>query len=402
MASTLSWLDSSRADQQRMRELLNLFSNTESRDELGIGQVRDAFSDMLFPGISTLHTRARYLLIVPWCFQDAQSHRLRGNASTAKVARNERTVISALIRAGRPAGMIGRRTGVKVRTLPSTIYATALTTFGIRTGASAAGPWPSSETEELAELRTGMWHSTLPDPPAGFPNELDNALTLGADEARWLRERMLAMVPNTLLAHLLAPERRMALEETYPWNDAVLAAAAPELVSGVRHAAHFSLAIHGAALLYNLLVAERYERAGLTGVESPVDFYRESIAKWTDQISDLHEWNRAEMWSRVIEINKAIAANKNARRFIERWLDAATKGGTYEIWKEPSLRMLIEERERSIKKAQSRLVNDKLLRRWSGASGSGRLVYRWPQAARLLADIHDGCAGELETDLAGT
>jgi hypothetical protein len=52
MASGLSWLDSSREDQQRMRELLKMFSEQESRDELGIGQIRDAFSDMLFPGTS--------------------------------------------------------------------------------------------------------------------------------------------------------------------------------------------------------------------------------------------------------------------------------------------------------------------------------------------------------------
>ncbi|MFE9182741.1 DUF6361 family protein [Micromonospora haikouensis] len=63
MTSRLSWLDTSREDQQRMRELLKLFSDTESRDELGIGQVRDAFSDLLFPGTSVLQNRARYLLI---------------------------------------------------------------------------------------------------------------------------------------------------------------------------------------------------------------------------------------------------------------------------------------------------------------------------------------------------
>lgn len=72
MASGLSWLDSSRDDQNRMRELLKLFSDAESRDELGVGQVRDAFSDLLFPGTSVLQTRARYLLIVPWCHQEAQ------------------------------------------------------------------------------------------------------------------------------------------------------------------------------------------------------------------------------------------------------------------------------------------------------------------------------------------
>ena len=56
----IAWLDASREDQRRMREIVNLFTQSESRDELGVGQVRDAFSDSLFPGTSTLHTRARY------------------------------------------------------------------------------------------------------------------------------------------------------------------------------------------------------------------------------------------------------------------------------------------------------------------------------------------------------
>ncbi|MBE1487519.1 DUF6361 family protein [Plantactinospora soyae] len=85
MASGLSWLDSSRDDQNRMRELLKLFSNAESRDELGLGQVRDAFSDLLFPGTSVLQTRARYLLIVPWCHQEAQRRGLRGERPAAQV-----------------------------------------------------------------------------------------------------------------------------------------------------------------------------------------------------------------------------------------------------------------------------------------------------------------------------
>ncbi|MEU9504694.1 DUF6361 family protein [Micromonospora sp. NPDC048170] len=87
MASGLSWLDSSRDDQQRVRELLKLFSDTESRDELGIGQVRDAFSDLLFPGTSVLQNRARYLLMVPWCYQEAQRRGLRGDRLQRHVPR---------------------------------------------------------------------------------------------------------------------------------------------------------------------------------------------------------------------------------------------------------------------------------------------------------------------------
>ncbi|MBC7630704.1 DUF6361 family protein [Aeromicrobium sp.] len=73
MPSTIAWLDSSREEQRRIREVINLFSQTESRDELGIGQVRDSFTDQLFPGTSTLHTRARYLLLIPWCYGAAAS-----------------------------------------------------------------------------------------------------------------------------------------------------------------------------------------------------------------------------------------------------------------------------------------------------------------------------------------
>jgi len=57
--STLSWLDYTDEDQRRARELIALFSETESRDELGIGSVCDALSELMFPGISVIQTRAR-------------------------------------------------------------------------------------------------------------------------------------------------------------------------------------------------------------------------------------------------------------------------------------------------------------------------------------------------------
>lgn len=65
--SLIAWLDADTDDQARMREIVKLFTDRDSRDELGLGQVRDAISDGLFPGTSVLLTRARYLLLVPWC-----------------------------------------------------------------------------------------------------------------------------------------------------------------------------------------------------------------------------------------------------------------------------------------------------------------------------------------------
>ncbi|CAN5415544.1 hypothetical protein BH20CHL6_BH20CHL6_08750 [soil metagenome] len=52
-----------------MLEVIDHFRDKGTLDELGFGTIRDSFSDHFVPGISTLQTRARYLLFVPWLYQ---------------------------------------------------------------------------------------------------------------------------------------------------------------------------------------------------------------------------------------------------------------------------------------------------------------------------------------------
>jgi hypothetical protein len=42
------------------------------------------------------------------------------------------------------------------------------------------------------------------------------------------------------------------------------------------------------------------------------------------------------------------------------------------------------------KRGQARLINDRLMGQWGGASGSGRLNFRWPVVRRILNEIVDG------------
>ena len=80
MTSGLAWLDTSLDEQRRVREMIALYAQAESRDELGIGQVRDAFSERLFPGTSVVQTRARYLLFVPWTYRAGSARRSAASA----------------------------------------------------------------------------------------------------------------------------------------------------------------------------------------------------------------------------------------------------------------------------------------------------------------------------------
>jgi hypothetical protein len=60
--SACVWLDYSARERRIMLDLVDLFGEHDTRDEQGIGSVRDTFADMLFPGTSTIVTRARYFL----------------------------------------------------------------------------------------------------------------------------------------------------------------------------------------------------------------------------------------------------------------------------------------------------------------------------------------------------
>src|SRR3954453_18650971 len=178
MPSTIAWLDASREDQRRMREAINLFAQHEGRAELGIGQIRDAFSDRLFPGTSTLHTRARYLLLIPWCYRAAARSARTAKELEARAEKNERHRIVALNNAGATEGLIGRLALTKLKTPPFSLYWYALSQYGVLVGdvtdELARRGW-NAEAEELVERKPRMWD--VPPVPEGFP-ELETILDL--------------------------------------------------------------------------------------------------------------------------------------------------------------------------------------------------------------------------------
>jgi len=398
--STLSWLDTSAEEQRRVRELIALYTQSESRDELGVGQIRDAFSDGLFPGTSTIHTRARYFLFVPWVY--TQGARTRSGPSLGIWAdKQERKLIGALKHEGIGAGegLIGRVAGASVKTLPSAIYWSALSRYGILTRDVApemlGALTPATvRDDELALRSTQDWSPTLPGPPEGFPDTVEGGMALRAEEAVWLRERILETTPGTMLAHLLTDETPLVDGDTYPWDEPACLSAEGLPATLLQHGRLFSLAVSGAALTYNLLIAERYEAAGLTTQQHPVDRYRDALASWSEDVHAdgtlLREWDRQEMWDLVRGINPRIGPQ--TRTFVNAWLDVVVSGQGAKAADDAEIRSLVELRERHQKRAQSRLQNEKLLRSWSGASGTSRLAYRWPQVGRIVADIRKGAA----------
>ena len=50
----LGYIHTNKDEQAKVLQVMKMLSESVALDELGIGRIRDAFSDLMFPGISTL------------------------------------------------------------------------------------------------------------------------------------------------------------------------------------------------------------------------------------------------------------------------------------------------------------------------------------------------------------
>jgi hypothetical protein len=100
-------------------------------DELGLGTLRDAFADMLFPGTSAPQTRARYFLFVPWMYLKLEADRVASADIEKRARREELRLIGRLLDGGESDGVIGRVAKGALQRLPANIYWSGLRRLGI-------------------------------------------------------------------------------------------------------------------------------------------------------------------------------------------------------------------------------------------------------------------------------
>ena len=402
MAGFIGWLDYSEAERRQVHELLQMFNDKGTVDDLGIGTLRDAISNRLFPGTSVIQTRARYFLFIPWIFQRAESrHRVN---LLDKAEGMERWLISALLKSEDQEGLIGRQAGKDVKTLPSAIYWTGLAAYDIfqqapltraqYSRAARNGRARSDQEDELADRSNSFWRPGIPDPPDGFFDFSSAEFALTREEAEWLSERVLSTEarrgPN-LLGDFVGELRRGAGVPTGAfWSGPLPSPSTPETRQLVGHARHFSLAMHGASLLYNLMLAEERN-----------DEHRGDLEYAARLRSDLDEWAQAALaagtpaWASDADsfwvlIDSSARVPAMTRRFVQDWCRIIATGALGAVVDNGEARQLIRSREQRHKVAQARFGNPARLRAWQGQSGTAPLEFRWSQVRRFLNDLAGG------------
>ena len=400
MPSSFAWLDYSEDERQRMLDAVDLFKEKGTRDEMGIGSVRDACADLFFPGTSTIQTRARYFLFVPWVYLQLEQRRVPSSEIAWRARDMEIGLIDALAVA-HPAtgsGVIGVTARASLQRLPSNIYWQGLRAWNVRTfGGSLEqyhryldrhyrqnGGGRRAVAGDSRIISSTNWYGGVPAAPESFPNQCD--FRLRPLEADYLRERIMTRQSGSLLAFLV--DRGLPkVRPLFPWAHPQLAELPPANREQLAHARNFSELIHGAPLLYNLMLAEKAVRPEL------VAQYRSELTDWSKLLKqravDLGKWNRARFWQILQGAGARVAGP--TRVFIEQWWDIAVNlPNAKAILSLQRAQHLVGARERYLKGKLSRLESPRALELWNGAAGTGQLDFRWSQANTIIDDIVQG------------
>ncbi len=405
--SSLGWVDFSSTDREQVSKILAMLKEPGTLDELGVGQIRDAFANLLFPGFSTIQTRAKYLITVPRIFRDY--HLLTASEKKRKplekyLKEHEDDVAKRLVEkhGTNEEGIIGStmidKNGVSRR--PSSVYWNAFRKFGIikenlslyefcRAYEKETPAHISSEQHDEGDDDDGHYRLKrsveLPDFNEDWLADLSIELT--KNEAQFLVDYITFStyiedtIPSQLLKHDLL---NRALEEEYSSIETLALLlineneVSPLCKETIKLANEFSLAMEGPHIRYNIILAQK------NAFENSVEKYTQEFKEWRQKVKqkNLFDQRSDDIWLSAAKRDHVRQFKAKTTNFIKAWSKLIREDAS-----EDELDKLVEKQAIDNKKERS-LLRKKVLK--EGWVGIRRLDYRWYYVRKILKDIQKG------------
>lgn len=395
--SSVGWLDFDAAASERVATLLRSLEEPGTLDPLGLGSVRDAFSAMLSPGTSTIQTRLRYFVFVPWIFQRLESHRVAPAEFFRRLRDSEARLIDCLRGVGPDQGVIGYTAGRELKRMPSEIYWGGLGSWGIRKLDLTRAEY-AKHAAALGRLRpdrdddgnpttapVAMW-APMPAPPDDF---LDAHLDfrLHREEAQVLIDHITQRHPDSLLA-VLCNAPGLAENAELPW-DLPLTTLPARQREVLHHARCFSELTIGPQRLYNVLLA-RKARAAFgwdTGdlEASQTAALRDWAALIGERQAELRAWvdDLDALWWLLAPFD---TVRDRTRDFVTAMMKRAVEDPAA-FADDEAIHVAIRVRESQLKGGRARLGSRSALESWNQVPFGGQLDYRWRTTRSYLSDL---------------
>ena len=237
----LGWIDFSKEDKSNALNVINSLKDKGVLDELGFGILRQAFANYFFPGTSTIQTRAKYFLIIPYELQDFIRIGHKTNTDAAGFIKNAQDLINKsewgvgynLLKHcstdPQASGIIGARSIAGkgwVERPPVSIYWNGLRTYhffrndnpnftyydfltavyNLERNKAAAKASENEDKDEKNDSDAGNYSKKSPlikldIYKKGWNKEVDIELT--KEEALFLKSKITSSVPDSMMALLL-------------------------------------------------------------------------------------------------------------------------------------------------------------------------------------------------------
>jgi hypothetical protein len=377
-------------------------ANAGVRDEVGFLIVHQRYADHLFPGTSVLHTRLRYILLIPWLYQSLRVKRPVPKDFAQAFIDLEHGLTGRLQfkdGEGESDGVIGGEVYPRaISQPPAYVYWTALAKWGLIGTRPDGRPWSRPDMARLLAagskrpmhdddgkpLETVAWPITgLIDAPAGWDGYGKLTLELTAREQEFLARKLRAVrSPSdpsepSLLSKLVG---RSLDDAVHCWSDEIHDLAGKDAARLKRAGQAAALSAIGraayAALVESLKEArdkrpqERLHRAHLGDV----------VDEWGPQAAAL---DFAQFLDDVGHLPAPVEA---VLRETLAWIRSKTKNPA-------SLLDAYDRAEYSRKGDRARLANNQFgvdrRMEWQGEKHgfAEPLHYRWGNVKRLLRDL---------------
>jgi len=397
--SSIGWLDYNDDAARKMNETLRALDEPSTLDPLGLGSIRDAFSDLIAPGTSTIHTRLRYFLFIAWICQRIEKSDTTATQFASRLRNDEAMLIECLKVGGEKAGVQGRTSGKNLKRMPSSAYWGGLRIWGIRKRDWSIADYGRNITrlralkkadgadETIGNSLTTIWND-MPKAPENF---LEGGIEfeLTTEEAEFICDRIRQSNPKSLLAFLCS-NPRMENDTRFPWdiNQDLLPAELKKLLFDAQNISELTL---GPQLVYNLLIARRAGTELGRDVAEDVEYQLELLNDWADTISsrqdELVEWAKQ---LNVLWLELGVGANipKRASEFVAKMIHLILEN-PHKFAEDPRVQKLVQQREFELKNNRSRFKNLEALKEWKSPGFGGQLSYRWRIAESYLSDLAD-------------
>ena len=402
----IGYINFGREEKENLYKVLQSIRDHHAIDELGIGRIRDAFSNKMFPGMSTLHNRAKYFAVLPALYYTAERGHYKNVGEVRQRIINLEIKLTRQLMNGSPHeeqwGITGstmidqaeRSPSRYVKYDPSYIYLGGLITYGmVKTNGNIyqlifersqnTENYPKrllkqkeEENEADADELTG--NRQLFD-TGGLAYDFDGktgiSIALNKVEATYIKKKIITSEnsKDSLLAYLLKHDIPIVKEyqELHKvWNEL------PEV-----HRLTYVLSARFSRFIYLLRIFYNYLYAQKTGNSEGANEQQDAYFNYVNIHKD--DFN-VEHMAEILKYMDADVNDMSVKRFCMETMKCVESNDL------KALGILIEKREKEMKGAtRAKLTN------WSKYQGKPHvdaffLNYRWNLVYSMINEIKKG------------